>query len=166
MNFGRVCLVWFAVAIASASSVAVATDGKHAIASLKFADVFKRPVGPNGLELTVAARALDGRAVRVVGYVVSRDDDAALLLAPLPVALGDEDDGMADDLPPSTIALHSATRKPLPRVHGLVEVVGVLELAPREDPSTGRVLSVHVTAAPRAVRAIRIPPATKPAKSR
>jgi hypothetical protein len=168
MNFGSMWPVWILVAITSVGfpSAAFAAGGKHVVTPLKFAEIFKRPVGPNGLELTDTVRALEGRQVRVVGYVVAQGDDAAtLLLAPLPVALGDEDEGMADDLPPSTIALHSSTRKPLPRVQGLVEVVGELELVPREDPSTGRVISAHVSAHPRAVRALRDFPAATPSKS-
>ena len=123
-------------------------------ATLKFGEIFKMPVGPLGLEPTDATRALDGKRVRVVGYAVAQPPGAALILSPLPVAVGDDDEGLADDVPPSAVAVRSATARTLPDATGLVEVVGTLELGARQDPVSGRVSSIHVVADPKSVKSL------------
>ena len=138
--------------------------GAEAPAPLKFSDIFKMPVGPKGLEVTDATRALDGKRVRLVGYVVEQEGGApTLLLSPLPLMVGDEDEGLADDVPPTAVAVRSASKQSLPEAKGLVEVVGVLELGARQDAVSGRVSSIHIVAEPKAVKAVRTPRA--PAKS-
>ncbi|HJU39855.1 MAG TPA: hypothetical protein VJ724_09805 [Tahibacter sp.] len=126
----------------------------NAPVTLKFGEIFKMPVGPKGLEPTDATLALDGKRVRVVGYAVAQPPGAALILSPLPVAVGDDDEGLADDVPPTAVAVHSATARALPDATGLVEVVGTLGLGTRQDPVSGRVSSIHVVADPKSVKSL------------
>ncbi|MDT9001144.1 hypothetical protein RQP53_17835 [Paucibacter sp. APW11] len=102
---------------------------------LKFRDFFKLPIGPAGLEPTARLLALDGQTVRLLAYIVRQNAEDAIpglvLLAPLPVTLGDEDERYADDLPASVVYAHLPAEyaaHPLPHRPGLVAVSGRLEL--------------------------------------
>lgn len=136
--------------------------GAEAPAPLKFGDIFKMPVGPKGLELTDATRSLEGKRVRLVGYaVVQEGTSPTLLLSPLPLMVGDEDEGLADDVPPTAVAVRSASKRALPKASGLVEVVGVLEFGARQDAVSGRVSAIHIVAEPQAVKPVRTPKAKR-----
>src|SRR5262245_11529790 len=75
------------------------------VTDLKFHEFFTMPVGPRGLEPTEKLLSLNGQRVRVVGYMAQQEAPVAGLfhLTPLPVALGEEDESLADSLPPSTV---------------------------------------------------------------
>lgn len=82
-----------------------ACGGENSIPELRFRDCFQLPVGPRGLAPSPRLLALDGRQVRISGYMASAEipTAGAFILAPLPVKLGDEDESLADDLPVSII---------------------------------------------------------------
>ena len=123
------------------------------LSDLKFQDVFKLPVGPKGLEPTARLLELDGKRVRIVGYMVQQPATpvGSFLLAPLPASVSDEDEPLADDLPPSTIAvvLPVTSTKPVPSLHGLVQVTGVLHVGAAVDAASDRVCAVQITLDPR-----------------
>lgn len=111
---------------------------------LKFGDFFKRPVGPRGLEATPLLRSLDGQRVRIVGYMVRQDSTLGvtglLVLAPLPVTMGEEDESFADDLPASAVYVHLAEAQKtqrLPHMPGLMALTGTLQLGAAAE-SDGR----------------------------
>jgi hypothetical protein len=115
------------------------------VADLKFRDLFRLPVGPRGLEPTALLRSLDGRRVRMVGYMARQDRSRAapgrLVLAPLPVTLDDEDDSLADDLPVTAVhvLLADAQRQQqLPHMQGLMALTGTLQLGARAEPDGRR----------------------------
>ncbi|MEO7431449.1 MAG: hypothetical protein ABIR62_05380 [Dokdonella sp.] len=109
---------------------------------LKFQDVFKLPAGPRGLEPTARLLDLDGKRVRIVGYMVQQDARIAdsFLLSPLPVLLGDEDESLADDLPPSTLRVELPTSRGVvvPALPGLLQLTGTLRVGMQTDAATGR----------------------------
>lgn len=95
---------------AVASSATGSDDGvvgrsDDGVVTLRFDEIFTRPVGPLGLELSPKVRDLDGKRVRIRGYMVATEAPlrGAFMLAPLPVELADVDDGPADDLPPNVV---------------------------------------------------------------
>jgi hypothetical protein len=113
------------------------------VAELRFGDLFKRPVGPRGLEPTARLLALDGQTVRLVGYMA----DAALpmagrlILAPQPTTLGDEDEALADDLPAQAVFVHlsgPAAQYTLPNYRGLIQLQGRLALGALDEPDGHR----------------------------
>lgn len=118
------------------------------VSDLKFRDMFKLPVGPRGLEPSATLSALDGKRVRMVGYMVQQEPlpMASFLLAPLPVQISDEDEPLADDLPPSTISVvvAGAEAKAIRSLPGLIQVTGVLHVGARTDAGTGRVSSAQI----------------------
>jgi len=119
------------------------------VAELKFEELFKLPVGDRGLEPSEKLLALNGKRVRLVGYVVQQPAVplGSFLLAPLPTAISDEDEPLADDLPPSTVAvvLPESLRQPIPALRGLVQVTGLLHIGTAVDTPSDRVCAVQIT---------------------
>jgi hypothetical protein len=108
-----------------------------------FQDFFARPVGPSGLQLSPTLLAAHGRQVRLVGYMVAREqaEPGRFLLTPRPVHMSEHADGEADDLPPATVTVllpadQAATR--LSHQDGLIELSGRFEVG-RDEATDGRV---------------------------
>jgi hypothetical protein len=119
------------------------------VTDLKFREMFELPVGPRGLQPSQKMLGLDGQRVRMVGYMVEQETPRSLILAPLPLKLGDEDESLADDLPPSVVFIHFplGENADLHHVPGLLELVGTLSIGgfPEAD---GRVSAVRLTLVP------------------
>jgi hypothetical protein len=119
------------------------------VAELKFADIFKLPVGPKGLEPTDKLRSLDGKRVRIVGYMVQQEAPVAgtFLLSPLPVTAGDEDESLADDIPASAVMVQLPNAKGaiVPGLPGLIQVRGTLHVGATVLPGNDRVAAAHIT---------------------
>ena len=117
------------------------------VADLKFREIYRMPIGPRGLELTERARALDGQRVRMVGYMVEQELPArgGFILSPLPTLIGDEDESLADDLPPSVVFVHlaGASESQLAFMPGLLHFTGTLRVGPREE-ANGRISSLRL----------------------
>ena len=118
------------------------------VAELRFSEMFQRPVGPKGLEPSARLLALDGLTVRLVGYMASAELPMAgrLVLSPLPIAMGDEDEPLADDLPAQAIFVHlsgPAAAHALPNYSGLIQLQGRLSVGARDEPN-GHLSSVRL----------------------
>lgn len=128
------------------------------VADLKFRELFTLPVGPRGLEPSERLRALDGKRVRMVGFMVRSPEpgNASFVLAPMPVEISDEDEAQADDIPPSAVLvrLPKAQTMPIPNLAGLIRIEGVLRLGNVEDVTTQRVFSVLVELDAKPARAL------------
>ena len=118
------------------------------VADLKFHDIFKTPVGDKGLEPSAALLALDGKRVRMVGYMIHQQPEpkGTFLLSPLPAEISDEDEPLADDLPPSVVAVEiaGAANRPIPLLPGLIRISGVLHVGTKTDAASGRVSAVQI----------------------
>jgi hypothetical protein len=148
------------VVSAPAESAAVRPDIE---VDLKFRDFFKMPVGPRGLEPTEKLLGLNRKPVRIRGYMAHQETPmtGVFVLSPLPVEMGDEDESLADDLPPSVVFVHLAghSGKPVSYVPGIVQVSGVLSLGP-VDESDGHVSHVRLLvdpARPDALLSLQVP---------
>ena len=144
------------VALAAASAGAyAATSGA---AQIRFSDLFRLPVGARGLEPTQKLLALDGHAVRMVGYMARREvpTPGSFVLVPMPVTLGDEDEGLSDDLPAAAIFVHLKGELSgsieVPHTPGLVQVRGTLRIGAAEEID-GRVSAVRIELDEAATRA-------------
>jgi len=129
-----------------------ARAAENPVAPLAFADFYKRPIGPRGLEPTAKLIALTGATVHLRGFVVHGSDvaDDAVIVAPVPVTLSDEDEALADDLPAAVAYLHASPGvvTALRRCPGPVEAIGVLETGPlREADERYSVVRLAVQAA-------------------
>lgn len=134
------------------TQAAAGTAGSVAYSDLRFADFFKRPIGPRGLEASALLTAMNGRPVRMVGYMAHQDGDTAVpgifVLSPLPVTLGDEDESFADDLPASVLYVHIPPGAPantgkVAYIPGLLSVRGMLEIGAQPE-ADGRISFVRL----------------------
>ena len=113
---------------------------------LKFRDFFKMPIGPRGLQPTEKLLRLNGQRVRILGYMAKQETAPAglVLLTPLPVTMGDEDEGLADDLPPTTVFVHlQSSDHSVPYVPGLLRLNGILSVGGQAEPD-GRISTVRL----------------------
>jgi hypothetical protein len=112
------------------------------ISDLKFNEFFALPIGPLGLEPTEKLRSLDGKRVRILGYMVRQEKPpiGTFLFAAIPVQVHEHDNALADDLPPATVrvAVPTCRQKPVPFSPDLMALTGTLHLGNRAD-ADGRV---------------------------
>lgn len=118
------------------------------VTELKFREMFKMPIGPKGLEPTDKLLSLDGKRVRLVGYMAAQEESAkgVIILSPMPVSLGDEDESLSDDLPGNAVFVHLTARyadKPVPNMQGLLHLTGTLQLGPK-DEADGHVSAIRL----------------------
>ena len=118
------------------------------VADLKFHDIFKTPVGDKGLEPSATLLKLDGKRVRMVGYMVRQQPapKGAFLLSPLPAEISEEDEPLADDLPPGVVSVEiaGAANKSIPLLPGLIQITGTLHVGAKTDMASGRISSVQI----------------------
>jgi hypothetical protein len=124
---------------------------------LSFSEFFVQPIGPRGLEPTAALKAAAGHEVRLVGYMVLREQPQAgrFLLTPRPVAMAEHADGEADDLPAATVTVvlpEAQRERVVAHRPGPIALTGRLEYGPAED-ATGRVSWIRLHLAPDALAA-------------
>jgi len=136
-----------ALLIALASALAQAEEPRTAT-DLKFRDFFALPIGPKGLAPSARLLALDGQRVHIVGYMARQEQPSAgiVIVAPLPVVLGDEDESFSDDLPATTLYVHLADAErdhAVPWKPGLQSFSGVLQLGAMRE-ADGRMSFVRL----------------------
>lgn len=111
---------------------------------LRFSEIFVQPIGPFGLQFTDHAQSLNGKRIRISGYMVQQEYGSLpgqFLMAFRPIKMSEHSDGDADDLPPSTLLVRLAPHQAewhLPYINKLIELVGVLSLG-RDESRQGRV---------------------------
>jgi hypothetical protein len=145
----------FCVAVACALSIQAASQTlpplPRGVTELKFSEFFVMPVGPAGLTFTDKLLSLDGKRVRMTGYMVEQDKGGpgTFLFCALPVQLHDHDAALADDLPPAVVHVTVPTcrDRQVPHARGLMLLTGTLSIGPRNEPD-GRVSLVHLALDP------------------
>ncbi len=117
------------------------------VAELKFSEFFRSPAGPLGLELSERIRALDGRRVRLLGFMVrqAKPSPGIAILAPFALATNEFEYGLADDFPPNVVFVEVPRFADLavPFTPGPLVLTGTLELGRREE-ADGRVSQVRL----------------------
>ncbi len=115
---------------------------------LAFNEFFAFPVGPRGLTLTPKLQNLDGKQVRILGYMVRQGapSPGLFLLAPLPLRLHDSEYGLADDLPSATLFVHLPEYKNqvVPYIRGPLLLIGSLSVG-NQEVVDGRISIVRLT---------------------
>jgi hypothetical protein len=119
------------------------------VTELKFSDFFVAPVGPRGLEFTKKLRDLDGKRVRILGYMVQQENalPGAFILSPYPAQIHDHDNALADSLPPAVVHVTVPTNpdKPVPFSPRLLLLTGTLSVGNKTEPD-GRMSRVRLAA--------------------
>ena len=126
------------------------------VADLKFHDFFKMPIGPRGLVPSEKLLGLNGKRVRIIGYMAQQETPSAgvFILSPIPVRMGDEDEGLADDLPPNVVFVHLERNDSVVSfIPGLLKLSGILSVSSREE-ADGRLSSVRLLLDPELCQAI------------
>jgi len=117
------------------------------VTELKFNEFFVSPVGTRGLELTDKLRGLDGRKVRILGYMAHREAQppGVFLLTPIPVEVHDHDNSLAEDFPANVVQVLVPTMRdqPVPYSPGLMLLTGTLSVGNQPEPD-GRVSLVRL----------------------
>jgi hypothetical protein len=116
------------------------------VTDLRFGEFFG-PIGDRGLVLSGKLKSLDGKRVRILGYMVDRDlaPPGTFLLAPFPQILHEHEYGLADDLPPAILFVTTPDHRDreVPYTPGLLLLTGTLGVGNREEPD-GRVSLVRL----------------------
>lgn len=117
------------------------------VIDLKFSEFFRQPIGPRGLEYTDRLRSLEGRRIRILGYMVRQDQPVArrFLLSPVSQTLHQEEYGPCDDLPATTVHVCTSAESPTntPFTPGLLLLTGKLSLGNRTE-ADGRISTVRL----------------------
>ncbi len=117
------------------------------VAALEFSDFFVRPVGPRGLELTEKLLSLDGKRVRLLGYMVQQEEPrpGTFLLCERPLLIDEHEGGYAD-LPPAhvRVLVPTAADRVLPHTPRPLLLTGTLSVGNRREPD-GSVSLVRLT---------------------
>lgn len=71
------------------------------VEELGFQDFFRNPVGPRGLEPSAKLLSLNGKRVRILGFVaeMERTNKRNIIFAPVPLKPQPEEYGLADEIP-------------------------------------------------------------------
>ena len=123
------------------------------IVNLGFDEFFKMPVGRFGLEMSDKLKSLDGKKVRLRGFMVKEDRcrgghahnpaDAdkevvkgRFMLSPAPVMISYACFGTSDDLFPQTVFVRipELANKPVPYSSTPLEIIGTLSVGPSQEP--------------------------------
>jgi len=117
------------------------------VTELKFSEIFRQPIGPRGLEFTEKLRSLDGRRIRILGFMARQTKPAerCFLLSPVPLTLNEVEYGHADDLPATTIHVFTTPDAPAetPYTPGLLLLTGKLSVGNRLE-ADGRTSTVRL----------------------
>jgi hypothetical protein len=139
------------------------------VEELKFSEFFKTPVGPKGLEITDRVQALNGKRVRILGFMVveavgqcnadpqpaARGRRAAawfeasvpgrMLLCPTEQSVNFGHYGLCETLPPQTlfVTVPAFFGEPVPHTRGPMLLTGKLEVGQKTEPD-GRISTVRL----------------------
>ena len=117
------------------------------VEEIRFSEFFRQPIGPRGLEYTEKLRSLEGRRIRILGYMARQTKlaDRCFLFAPLPLTLNEIEYGHADDLPATTMHVFTTEDSPAqtPYTPGLMLLTGKLSLGNRQE-ADGRTSTVRL----------------------
>jgi hypothetical protein len=117
------------------------------VTELRFSEFFRSPIGPRGLEFTDKLRSLEGRRIRILGYMVrqTKPGERCFLLSPVPLTLNEIEYGHADDLPATALHVFATDDAPAhpPYTPGLLLLTGKLSLGNRLE-ADGRTSTVRL----------------------
>ncbi|HWU35487.1 MAG TPA: hypothetical protein VN023_09665 [Methylovorus sp.] len=116
------------------------------VTELKFSEIYKLPVGPRGLEPSEKLLSLNGKPVRLLGYMAKQDEatPGVFILSPLPVLMGHEDESFADDMPANAVFVHLHDAQQINGyVPGLINLSGVLSVGEWHE-ADGRISYVRL----------------------
>ncbi len=147
--------------VAPPAALTAASALAEGVTELTFRELYQMPVGPRGLVPSPKLLALDGKQVRVTGFMVAEDEPLAgrLILAPIPTQLLGEDEPESDDLPPNVIYVNFPSGIQAHSMRGQIRLNGILHLGAVPQPD-GRLAAVRLELSPQLVPYLPAVPAT------
>lgn len=142
---------------ADSLTLELAKDGRlpplpEGVAELSFAHFFKTPVGERGLEFSDTLLQMNGRRVRILGYMVkqTRPSPGIAILAPFNFTTNEAEYSLADDIPPAVVFVEVPEYADIavPHTRGPLLLTGTLEVGRREERD-GRVSLVRLRLDPK-----------------
>ncbi len=161
------------------------------VEELKLNDFFKTPVGPRGLEISTKLKVLDGRRVRVLGFMVREEISTCeptarplpgkraipawleasvpgrMLLASAPQSVSIAHYALCDDLPAQTlfITVPDHFGEPIPFTPGPLLLTGTLSVGAKvEHDGRQSIVRLVLDPAPTITTASAVTQSTKPTK--
>lgn len=161
------------------------------VEELKFSEFFKTPVGPKGLEITEQLKSMDGKRVRIVGYMVKEDPTACnsclntadakkrrlpawmeaivpgrMMLTPYPAAVSHSHYALADDLPPQTVFIEvpELIGEMVPYTPGVLALTGTISVGNKSEMDN-RISIVRLKLDPRPKAVAKEPPVSTTASN-
>jgi hypothetical protein len=103
---------------------------------LHMPDIFQHPVGPLGLDYSPSVKALDGKQVRVMGFMALTDwaDQSLMLLCPHPIILHDKEYAACDEIPSGAVLVRMPPGEQAAYAKGLFMLAGTLRLGRTAAP--------------------------------
>lgn len=103
---------------------------------LNLENIIKKPVGPLGCEFTDEVKSLEGRQVRVTGFMVHTDwaDRTTALVVSYPANISEREFGPCDDLPPTPLYVKVPALQFKGFQRGVLSLAGTLRLGSAEEP--------------------------------
>lgn len=105
------------------------------VEELRFDEFYKMPVGPRGLEPTEKLLSLNGKRVRILGYMANMQlrGNRQMLLAPVPLKAQPLEYGQADDIPATHVLVRvpGSAAQAVPYTPGLLLLTGKLTVGGR-----------------------------------
>jgi hypothetical protein len=102
------------------------------VEEISFQEFFKNPVGPRGLEPTSKLLSLNGKRVRIMGFVaeMERSNKRNIILAPMPLKPQPEEYGPADEIPAAhvLVTIPGDPNKQVPLVQGALLLTGTFSV--------------------------------------
>lgn len=100
------------------------------VEELRFQDFYKLPVGPRGLEPTHRLLSLNGKRVRILGYMaeIQCTNNREIIFSPVPLQPQPEEYGLCDDIPATHIlvTVPGNPNEPVRHVSGPILLTGLL----------------------------------------
>jgi hypothetical protein len=127
-----------AEAIESLSRLEIETpSGDVDTVELSFSEFFE-PVGDGGLEYAARLRSLDGKRVRLSGYMLrdARRHRGVFILVPRPATPGSDGTCSAQDVPPNAVHVHlpaGSASSLVPYQPGRIVLSGTLSIGPKRE---------------------------------
>lgn len=102
------------------------------VQELGFHEFFQNPVGPRGLEPSAKLLSLNGKRVRILGFVaeMERTSKRDIIFAPIPLKPQPEEYGLADEIPAAHVlaTIPGDPNEQVPLVAGPLLLTGTLSL--------------------------------------
>jgi len=123
---------------------------------LKFDELVRQPIGSRGIEFSDKLLAAQGQRVRMAGYMVHQEaaEPGRFRLAPRPIMLSEEADGLASDLPITIVLVMldpSQAQRIVTPVNGPIQLTGLLHVG-RSEAADGSVSWLRLQLAPDALQ--------------